>query len=279
MDLTLIIGIIVGAFLVIWGIIDGGGNLIGFYDRASIFITLGGTFASTFASFPFRNFKNMPKHILIALKKPRHDHKYYIDTIVGLAIEARKNGILSLEEKAEEIKDKFLSNCLMLIVDALDPEKTKELIQNEIDNLEIRHSNVWRMYDKASTYAPAYGMIGTLIGLINMLANLNMDAEEGSAALTQGMATALLTTLYGSLIANLVFMPISNKLRARHEEEVLSNMIIAEGVMAIQAGDNPRFIEQKLNAFLDEKGRNKKNKKLKKQKDENVEKGRNSQSI
>lgn len=279
MDLTLIIGIIVGAFLVIWGIIDGGGNLIGFYDRASIFITLGGTFASTFASFPFRNFKNMPKHILIALKKPRHDHKYYIDTIVGLAIEARKNGILSLEEKAEEIKDKFLSNCLMLIVDALDPEKTKELIQNEIDNLEIRHSNVWRMYDKASTYAPAYGMIGTLIGLINMLANLDMDAEEGSAALTQGMATALLTTLYGSLIANLVFMPISNKLRARHEEEVLSNMIIAEGVMAIQAGDNPRFIEQKLNAFLDEKGRNKKNKKLKKQKDENVEKGRNSQSI
>jgi chemotaxis protein MotA len=279
LDLTLIIGIIVGAFLVIWGIIDGGGNLIGFYDRASIFITLGGTFASTFASFPFRNFKNMPKHILIALKKPRHDHKYYIDTIVGLAIEARKNGILSLEEKAEEIKDKFLSNCLMLIVDALDPEKTKELIQNEIDNLEIRHSNVWRMYDKASTYAPAYGMIGTLIGLINMLANLNMDAEEGSAALTQGMATALLTTLYGSLIANLVFMPISNKLRARHEEEVLSNMIIAEGVMAIQAGDNPRFIEQKLNAFLDEKGRNKKNKKLKKQEDENVEKGRNSQSI
>ena len=213
----------------------------------------------------------MPKHILIALKKPRHDHKYYIDTIVGLAIEARKNGILSLEEKAEEIKDKFLSNCLMLIVDALDPEKTKELIQNEIDNLEIRHSNVWRMYDKASTYAPAYGMIGTLIGLINMLANLDMDAEEGSAALTQGMATALLTTLYGSLIANLVFMPISNKLRARHEEEVLSNMIIAEGVMAIQAGDNPRFIEQKLNAFLVEKGRNKKNKKLKEQKDENVE--------
>ena len=122
-------------------------------------------------------------------------------------------------------------------------------------------------------------MIGTLIGLINMLANLNMDAEEGSAALTQGMATALLTTLYGSLIANLVFMPISNKLRARHEEELLSNMIIAEGVMAIQAGDNPRFIEQKLNAFLDEKGRNKKNKKLKKQEDENVEKGRNSQSI
>ena len=260
MDLTLIIGIIAGAFLVIWGIIDGGGNLIGFYDRSSIFITLGGTFASTFASFPFRNFKDMPKHILIALKKPRHNHKYYIDTIVELAIEARKNGILSLEEKAEEIKNKFLSNCLMLIVDALDPEKTKELIQNEIDNLEIRHSNVWRMYDKASTYAPAYGMIGTLIGLINMLANLDMDAEEGSAALTQGMATALLTTLYGSLIANLVFMPISNKLRARHEEEVLSNMIIAEGVMAIQAGDNPRFIEQKINAVLDEKGRNKRTK-------------------
>ena len=146
----------------------------------------------------------------------------------------------------------------MLIVDALDPEKTKELIQNEIDNLEIRHSNVWRMYDKASTYAPAYGMIGTLIGLINMLANLNMDAEEGSAALTQGMATALLTTLYGSLLANLVFMPISNKLRARHEEEVLS-MIIAEGVMAIQAGDN-RDLSNKSQCFSRRKGRNKKNK-------------------
>jgi chemotaxis protein MotA len=264
LDFTLIVGVIAGLGLVLWGIVDGGGQLMGFYDRSSIFITLGGTIAATLASFPFRTFKDIGKHMVIAIRKPKHNHQFYIDTIVMLAFEARKNGILSLEEKALEIKDQFLANSIMLIVDALDPEKTKELIQNEIDSLEARHANVWAMYEKAASYAPAFGMIGTLIGLVNMLANLDMNAEEGSTALTSGMATALLTTLYGSMIANLFFMPIASKLRARHDDEVLSKMIIAEGVIAIQAGDNPRFIEQKLNAFLENTERNKKNKKSKK---------------
>lgn len=260
MDFTLILGIIAGFVLVVFGIADGG-NLRGYYDFASILITIGGTFSATFASFPFKHFISIPKHIWIVIKKPKHDHNYYINLILELAVDARRNGILSLEEKALNIKDKFLSNCIMLIVDAMDPEKTKELIQNEIDNIEARHAAVWNMYERASAFAPAFGMIGTLIGLINMLANLDMDSETGSKALTQGMATALLTTLYGSLIANLVFVPISNKLKARHEEEMLCKMIIAEGVFAIQAGDNPRFIEQKLNAFLDNYQREKKEKK------------------
>lgn len=258
--MTLVIGIVAGICLIIWGILDGG-NLGEYYSFASILITIGGTFSATFASFPFKNFKDIGKHIFIALKKPKHDHNYYINLILELAVEARRNGILSLEEKAMEIKDKFLSDCIMLIVDALPADRTKELIQTKIDNIETRHAAVWKMYEKAATYAPAFGMIGTLIGLINMLANIDMDAQTGSASLTKGMATALLTTLYGSLLSNLVFMPISNKLRSRNDEEVLSKLIIAEGVLAIQAGDNPRFIEQKLHAFLDNYQRNKKTRK------------------
>jgi chemotaxis protein MotA len=269
LDFTLIIGIIAGFGLVIWGILDGG--ILGdFYDFASILITIGGTVSATFASFPFKTFKDIGKHILIAIRKPKHDHNYYINIILELAVEARRNGILSLEEKALNIKDRFLSNCIMLIVDAMDPEKTKELIQNEIDNIEARHASVWKMYEKAATFAPAFGMIGTLIGLINMLANMDMDAQTGSASLTKGMATALLTTLYGSMLANLVFMPIANKLRHRNDEEILSKLIIAEGVIAIQAGDNPRFIEQKLNAFLDNYQRKKKAKKRGNSKTSNV---------
>lgn len=265
MDLTLIIGALAGLFLIGLAISEGG-NLAGYFSFSSILITVGGTFAATFASFRLKTFLSMGKHILIAIKKPKLNYRYCIDTIVELAQDARKNGILSIEEKAMGLKDKFLSNCVMLVVDAMDPEKTKELIQKEIDSVEMRHASVWKMYEKASSYAPAFGMIGTLIGLINMLANLDMDAEEGSKALTNGMAVALLTTLYGSMIANLVFMPLANKLRERHDEEMLCKMIVAEGVMAIQAGENPRIIEQKLNAFLNSKERMKKEKKSKKNK-------------
>ncbi len=260
MDLTTIIGIFSGLGLIVWAIMESG-DLRSFYDFTSILITIGGTFAATFASFPFETFKCMGKHIGIVVIKPKHNAKYYIDTIVELAFEARKNGILSLEDKAANIKDKFLSSSVILIVDAIDPEKTKEMLQNQLESIEVRHSASWRMYEKAAAFAPSFGMIGTLIGLINMLANLDMNAENGTASLTSGMAIALITTLYGSLIANLVFMPIANKLRVRHDEELLVKEIVSQGVIAIQAGDNPRYIEQKLHAFLTNSQKNKKSKK------------------
>ena len=264
MDFTTILGIAAGLLLIVWAIVSNG-DLRGFYDFSSILITVGGTFSATFASFPFKMFMSIGKHMRVVLKRPKHGPDYYISTIVELAQLARQNGILSLEDKAIELKqtDAFLSESIMLIVDAIEPEKTKEMLEIEFENLEARHAAVWAMYEKAASYAPAFGMIGTLIGLVNMLINLDMNSDAGAASLTAGMATALLTTLYGSMLANLVFMPMAHKLRARHEDELICKEIIAEGVLAIQAGDNPRYIELRLKTFLKNKERNKKKAKAK----------------
>ncbi len=169
----------------------------------------------------------------------------YIMQIVDLATEARINGLLSLETKLEETSDTFLKNSMMLVVDAVDPEKVKTLLETELDYLDERHAQDRGFYDKAASYGPAYGMIGTLMGLINLLKQL-----DDPSAVAPAMAVALVTTFYGSILANMMFLPISNKLKVRHEEEYLCKMIVAEGVQAIQAGNNPKFIQEKLTQLI-----------------------------
>ena len=152
---------------------------------------------------------------------------------------------LRLRISFSETKDKFLKNSILLVVDSIEPEKVRSLLNRELEYLEERHVQDTAFYYKGSEYAPAFGMIGTLIGLINLLANL-----EDTATLTKNMAVALVTTFYGVILANLIFKPIANKLKARHEEEYLCKMIISEGVQAIQDGDNPNFIQEKLTRLL-----------------------------
>ncbi|MCI1965321.1 MAG: MotA/TolQ/ExbB proton channel family protein [Oscillospiraceae bacterium] len=259
MDFTGIIGLIAGFGLIFFGITSftDMSALKGFIDFQSMAITIGGTFASTLIAFPITYFKKIPSQLKITLKKNRYDPQKYIGLIVEFAQEARKKGLLSLEEKANGLdnSDSFLKNSILLIVDAIDPEKVKEMLDNELDSLDERHASGWQFFEKAATFAPAFGMIGTLVGLINMLGNLNMDSSDGANALGQGMAIALVTTFYGSLIANLILTPIGHKLHMRHNEERLCKEIVVEGVIAIQAGDNPKHIEQRLEAFLCEKKR------------------------
>lgn len=266
MDFTGVVGLIVGFLLVIFGIITdflfgvGGKSMAdtdlllkqlgGFVDMASVFITIGGTFAATVCSFPIGAFKDVPKHMKVAFSKNKNKPLDYIKTIVEFAQDARRKGILSLEDKVNEQEDEFMKKSVMLIVDAVEPAKTKTILENELDNLDTRHSASVKIYEKASGFAPAFGMIGTLIGLVNMLANLDLNSAEGAGALTSGMAVALLTTLYGSILANLVLTPIANKLRFRHAEEMMCKEIVVEGVIAIQSGDNPKHIEERLLAFL-----------------------------
>lgn len=258
MDFTGLIGLIAGLVLIYFGITTGftdPGAMKGFIDPSSMAITFGGTFASMLIAFPINFFKNIPSQIKITLKKNPYDPKQYIAQIVDFAQEARKKGLLSLEEKANETSDTFLKQSVLLIVDAINPEKVKEILDNELNNLDERHSAGWGFYEKSSSFAPAFGMIGTLIGLINMLANLKMDSAQGTTALAQGMSTALVTTFYGSLLANLLLVPIGNKLHMRHDEEMLCKEIVAQGVLAIQAGENPKQIEENLQAFLCEQKR------------------------
>ena len=230
-------------------------NLWNFFDAASIFITIGCTIFIVVASFPGSMLKAMPKHFKIILNNKMFDPKGYIDQLVELAQIARKNGLLSLEEKANEQTDPFFKQAIMLIVDANDQDKVRGILENDIECMSARHEDAAALYDKASSVAPAFGMVGTLVGLINMLKSMNLSGDGGADSLGTSMGTALITTLYGCLLAHVVFGPVAQLLRGRDSEEVLCKQIIVEGVMAIQAGENPKSLQERLLTYMSQKQR------------------------
>ena len=224
-------------------------NLWNFFDAASIFIVIGCTFAIVVASFPPSTLGSIPKHFGVILNTGKFDPMKYIEQLVDLAQTARKNGLLALEGKANEQSDPFFKQAIMLIVDANDPDKVRAILENDIECMSARHEDSAALYDKASAVAPAFGMVGTLVGLINMLANMNMS-EGGSSTIGQDMGTALITTLYGCILAHMIFGPIANNLRIRDGEEVLCKQIIVEGIMSIQSGENPKALREKLLTYI-----------------------------
>ena len=228
-------------------------NLWNFFDAASILIVIGCTLFIVAASFPGSMLKAMPKHFGIILKTKVFDPVHYIEQLVELAQIARKNGLRSLEEKANEQTDPFFKQAIMLIVDANDQDKVRAILENDIECMNARHEDAAAMYDKASSIAPAFGMVGTLVGLINMLKS--MDVEGGAGDLGGAMGTALITTLYGCIMAHMVFGPVAQLLRGRDEEEVLCKQIIVEGVMAIQAGENPKALKERLLTYMAQRER------------------------
>ena len=264
MNLNYIIGVVGALAVCLFGMITqinlGGnppvsvtpGNLKNFVDPASILITIGCTIFVVVASFPGKMLKEIPKHIKIILGTKRFDPITYIDQLVELAQIARKNGLLSLEEKANEQPDPFFKQAIMMIVDAYDPDKVRSILENDIEQTSARHQEVVAMYERGSNAAPAFGMIGTLIGLINMLKNLDGADME---SLGPNMSVALITTFYGSFLAHVIFNPIAANLTARDEEEVLCRQIIVEGIMAIQSGENPKFLRERLMTFMNQKSR------------------------
>lgn len=256
MDLSTIIGMIIAVGLMVFGIIFDASTgvdtskFINFYDAPSLLVTVGGCVGATIASFPFSMLKDIPKHITVLFRQKQYDVPKVIDQIVDMAMVARQNGLLSLEEKAEEVKDPFLKQSILMIVDANDPDKVRTHLETELDAMAARHNAVAGMWEKAAGYAPAFGMIGTLIGLINMLKGLDLSGSGGSSSLGQDMSVALITTFYGCVVANVICNPIAQKLRIRNSEEDLYNSIIVEGVLAIQAGENPQYIREQLLSSL-----------------------------
>ena len=258
MDITTIIGWVLGIGVLVFGIMYDKGdpengvaaqmivdNLFNFIDVPSIAVVLGGCISGLMVAFPLNIFAKIPRHLKIMFLPTKYRPQDYITQIVDLATEARINGLLSLEGKLNETKDEFLKSSMMLVVDAVEPDKVKQLLETELEYLDERHAQDRAFYDKAGAFGPAFGMIGTLMGLVNLLKQLS-DPDKIAPA----MALALVTTFYGSCLANMSFIPMSNKLKVRHEEEYLCKMIISEGVQAIQAGDNPRFIEEKLTNLI-----------------------------
>ena len=224
-------------------------NLWNFFDAASIFIVIGCTMAIVVASFPGSTLASIPKHFGIMLNAKKFDPMKFIDQLVDLAQTARKNGLLALEGKANEQEDPFFKQAIMLIVDANDPDKVRAILENDIECMSARHEDAAALYDKAGAVAPAFGMVGTLVGLINMLNNMEIGGDGGST-LGKDMGTALITTLYGCIMAHMLFGPIANNLRIRDSEEVLCKQIIVEGIMSIQSGENPKALREKLLTYI-----------------------------
>ncbi|MCI2047883.1 MAG: motility protein A [Faecalibacterium sp.] len=220
-------------------------NLGNFIDPMSILIVFGGTIAALMIMFPVSQFTHIPKHLQIILMPHTYEPTKYIETLVECAKKARINGLLALEEDLNAMDDPFMKQSIQMVVDSVDPEKVRTQMESWLDSMDERHAQERAFYDKGAAMGPAFGMVGTLIGLINMMKNLSDTASVGP-----NMAVALVTTFYGSLLANLIFSPISNKLQVRHEEEYLCLSLVSEGVQAIQAGENPNVIQEKLLRML-----------------------------
>lgn len=256
MDISTILGMGLAVLLMVFGMIFDATTMgfdfakIGnFIDIPSVLIVLGGVSAILIASYPLSFFKQVPKHIKIILNGSQYDTNALIDQLVELAQTARKNGLLSLEEKAGEIEEPFFKSSVMMIVDVPDSEKIKEILDEELNYMDDRHSESISFYDMGAAMGPAFGMIGTLIGLVNMLKGMDMDSG-GSSSIGQDMSVALITTLYGSALANILFVPLAKKLKTRNADELLYKSIIIEGVLSIQSGDNPKFLREKLQTFI-----------------------------
>lgn len=219
-----------------------------FIDYPSVAIVVGGTVGALMVAFPMSTVMNIGSYIKIAILPNKYDPEEYISQIVDFAKEARVKGLLSLEDKLSQAKDPFLKSSLMLVVDSVEPEKVHNLLQAELEKMDDRHAIGKSFMDMGGAFAPGFGMIGTLIGLIKMLGQMDDPNSIGPA-----MAVALLTTMYGSMMANIIFSPLANKLGLRHNEEYLCKELICEGVEAIQAGENPKFIEEKLNLLVIQK--------------------------
>ncbi len=257
MNIIYLVGILLAVIFMLFGImvdmtagfaVDPG-KLGNFFDASSVLIVVGGTFAVVIACYP-KTIKALIKHFGIMFKSNSHDPNAYVEKLIDLAQVARKNGLLALEEKANAETDPFFKQAITLIVDANDPARVRNVLENDMEQASERHNRVIAMYEKGSATAPALGMVGTLIGLINMLSNL--DGGDMSS-LGPNMSTAMITTLYGSVLAHVFFTPIATNLKARDEEEYLCRQIIVEGIMAIQAGENPKFLKEFLLVFMNQK--------------------------
>lgn len=249
MDIASIIGLVACFIFMLIGIATSGsgglGQIVNFLDVPSAAITFGGSFACIFASNTMTDFVAGLKSFMLIFKVPTLDTKLIIQKIIELSNVARKEGLLSLEEAAADLDDPFLKKGILLIVDGTDPDLVRGIMETELMSVDGRHKSKIGFWDSIAAMGPAWGMIGTLIGLVNMLYNMADPNSIGPA-----MAVALITTLYGSLLANWICAPVSNKLKSQNDSEMMVKEIMIEGLLSIQAGENPRVIEEKLKSFL-----------------------------
>lgn len=252
MDIASLLGIVLGLVMLVFGIITnaGIGGFGRYIDPASAIITFGGAFAATLASYSLSDYIAGLKSFTLIFKTTAMNASEMIQKIIELSNVARKEGLLSLEESAADLDEPFLKKGILLIVDGTDPDLVRAIMETELVNVDSRHKKLISFWDTLGAMGPAWGMIGTLVGLVNMLYNM-----DDAGAIGPAMAVALITTLYGSLLANWICTPVANKLKDNNAAEMTLKEVMIEGLLSIQAGENPRVIEEKLKSFLAPKDR------------------------
>jgi len=246
MDLSSIIGVLLAFGLIIAAIGTAeGSSFAAFIDYPSMMVVIGGAAAASMICFPLKTILGMPMVAKKVFLNKRQDIQALIAQIVSLAETARRDGLLALEGRMEEIENAFITLGAQMAVDGTAPEVIEDIMRTEIDAVATRHRDGKSILDQLGRFAPAFGMIGTLMGLIIMLGNMSDPSSIGA-----GMAVALITTLYGAICSNAVFLPFAEKLGFINKQELLAMEIVVRGIMGIQSGENPRVIEQKLKTFL-----------------------------
>jgi chemotaxis protein MotA len=252
MDIATIFGLITAYAMMAASVVMGGGQFSSFWDTASVLMVFGGTFGALFICMPLGQVMRAPKVMMKLFIYKAPNLRKIIDDIVKLAEVARREGLLALESKLDEVSDPFLKLGIRFMIDGTKPETIEDILRTDIDSLALRHKEGKFIIDQTGRFAPAFGMIGTLLGLIIMLGQMSDPSKIGA-----GMAVALITTLYGAVLSNASFLCFAEKLAINSRAELIAREVIVRGVMAIQSGENPRVIETKLGTFLPLKQRKK----------------------
>ena len=246
MDIASVVGLLLGvSLLVITIAIAPGASFGAFLDYPSLMVVFGGSIAAALVCFPLKSFLNLGRVAKNVFFNKPEDLPDLIEQIVSLAETARRDGLLALESRVDDISNAFIVLGIQMAVDGTRPEVIEDILRTEMEAVASRHQNGKKVLDQMGRFAPAFGMIGTLMGLIIMLGNLS-DPD----ALGPGMAVALITTLYGAVAANVFFLPCAEKLALINQSELLAMEVVVRGIMAIQSGENPRVIQQKLTTFI-----------------------------
>lgn len=253
MDISTIIGLIMGFGAVIGGQILEGGHISAIIQPTAAIIVLGGTFGASFISFPPSTILQAVKDVKKVLFTSTSNNETVIKEMIGYAAKARRNGLISLEQDAQTVKDPFMKKGITLVVDGIDPQKLADTLETELETYEEHAKGSAEFFEAAGGYAPTIGIIGAVLGLIHVMNNLADTSKLG-----EGIAVAFVATIYGLMTANIICLPFASKMKIRIKDEMLQRKMIIEGLTSIQNGENPHFIEQKLKAFLSHTGEEKK---------------------
>tara|TARA_B100000131_G_scaffold314841_1_gene352315 strand:- start:1359 stop:2198 length:840 start_codon:yes stop_codon:yes gene_type:complete len=259
-DLGTIIGLGAGIAIIVLGIVQGEGQLVWFFNLNSLLIVVGGTFAATMVNLPLKAVSNTFSILKNVFKGEDHDYDSIIEEIVQKATKARKDGLLSLESDLSNMREGFFKNGIELAINERDAKRLRTFLNLEMNNIQSRHIAGQELFLYMASYAPAFGMLGTVLGLIIMMNNFSSGDESAAGAsfnvserfaeLLSGMGLALITTFYGVFFANMMFLPIGGKLKRRSENEMMLKNIVVEGIISIHAREHPILIREKLMTFV-----------------------------